>query len=349
MGYVNKKRGEMTLPVAIIVLVFLALSMAGLLYIYKDNLDKQHILEENRINKEEVISKSISFLSFGDAMFDRGVKMTMDKGKDPFEFMKGGREVFLNDYDFKTLNLEGPITTSEIGQGKVYNFKFEPKVAEILKENNFNLVNLANNHMLDYYSTGHEDTKLNLDKYGIDYFGGFEINDSYKIKTIGDKKIAFIGIDESTAPIKISDFYPLIKKLKAENDFVVVNIHWGYEYDFIPSEIQKNIGHNLIDNGADVIIGHHPHVIQPVEIYKNGVIFYSLGNFIFDQVNSYSRKGFGVGAILENNKKTFYLFPYEIINNQPKLYDGQKSSEFCSDYLVQINGGKDCYFETNAK
>ncbi|MEI6296671.1 MAG: CapA family protein [bacterium] len=303
----------------------------------------QGIFRSNEIPKK--IDKNIYILSFGDAMFDRGVRAVMNNGKDPFELIQKDSARFAEDYDFKILNLEGPITTSNIGQEKEYNFKFDPEIAVLLKENNYNLVNLANNHMLDYYRAGHKETVGILDRNKIGHFGGLKIEDTYKIETVKGKKVAFVGIDESTFVFDINKFYSLIEKLKIENDYVVVNIHWGNEYDFLPSESQKNVGHSLVDSGADIVYGHHPHVIQPIEIYKNRAIFYSLGNFIFDQVNSYSKKGIGVSAVLGEGKNTFNIFPFDIVGNRPKLFNASSTIEFCDKYLGDIKGSVGCYFE----
>ncbi len=288
--------------------------------------------------------ENVSILSFGDVMFDRGVRSVMDKGIDVLGNLKGEEGKFLKGYDFGILNLEGPITTSEVGQDKIYNFKFDPIVTDILSQNNFNLVNLANNHIYDYYSKGVEDTFHHLKTAGVEHFGGMKLEDSYTIKSVGDKKIAFVGIDETTRPIKLDNFYPLLQKLKSENDFVFVNIHWGYEYDKLPSKFQEDIGHSLIDNGADVVIGHHPHVVQSVEVYKNGVIFYSLGNFIFDQLLPDTKIGLGVGTILEKNKKTFYLFPLNIVGFRPKLMEYSEAERFCEDFLKEMKDTDVCSF-----
>ena len=287
---------------------------------------------------------NIALLNFGDAMFDREVKNVMNQGIDPFEYIKGIEGNFLKGVDYISLNLEGPITSTNQCQKKSYCFKFEPKIANLLSWNNINIVNLANNHIFDCYEQGIEDTKEYLDALGVDYFGQADLSNSYVVKELNEKKIAFLGIDQTITPIAMDHFYDLIKQLKEDNNYVVVNIHWGYEYSFSPSKIQKQTAYNLIDSGADVVIGHHSHVVQPVEIYNNRAIFYSLGNFIFDMLTKETNEGIGVGVVLDENNYSFYLFPYEIINSQPKLFSYDRSITFCNQFLKDVINFDDCSF-----
>lgn len=287
---------------------------------------------------------NITLLNFGDAMFDREVKNVINQGINPFEYIKGVEGNFLKGVDYISLNLEGPITNTNQCQKKSYWFKFEPEIANLLSRNNINIVNLANNHIFDCYEQGIEDTKEYLDALGIDYFGQIDLSNSYIIKEVNKKKIAFLGIDQTMMPIAMDYFYDLIKQLKEDNNYVVVNIHWGYEYSFSPSKTQKQTAYNLIDSGADIIIGHHPHVVQPVEIYNNRAIFYSLGNFIFDMLTRETNEGIGVGVVLDENNYSFYLFPYEIINFQPRLFSYDRSITFCNQFLKDVINFDDCSF-----
>jgi len=124
-----------------------------------------------------------------------------------------------------------------------------------------------------------------------------------------------------------------IKKIKQEVDFVVAYTHWGAEYKTIFSRGQQKMAHELIDAGADLVLGSHPHVVQPIEVYKNKAIFYSLGNFLFDQ--TFSREtmsGLGVGAVFGEKKIEYYLFPTEIDKNfQIILPDQAKSSNILKE------------------
>ncbi len=286
----------------------------------------------------------ISLLNFGDAMFDRDVEKNIQKGKNPFEKIIGTEGNFFKGTDFVSINLEGPITDSGNSQAKPINFKFSPEIAKLLSENKINLTNLANNHIYDCYEKGKSDTQKYLNALNISYFGDNKAENSYIIKIIGDIKIAFIGIDDTLKNSDLKSFYSLTENLKKTNDFVIVSIHWGKEYAKKPSESQIGLAHNLVDNGADIIIGHHPHVVQPMEVYKNKIIFYSLGNFIFDQFMEETRKGAGVGVVLSKNRFDFYIFPYKISGNQPELLPYQAMKEFCDGFLGEYKTSMPCYF-----
>lgn len=293
------------------------------------------------------MNENISVLNFGDMMFDRGVRSSIQKGKDPFEFIRGTEGNFLRGVDFIIGNLEGPIieTNRTNCQNKELTFQFASTTNKLLYAANFDLVNLANNHSFDCYQAGIDSTQKYLSNYNIGYFGNRTLETSYVIKKVYDKSIAFVGIDQTTQPVPVEKFYSVIKKLKSENNYVVVNIHWGYEYDKLQSKIQEDIAHSLIDNGADVIFGHHPHVIQPVEIYKGKTIFYSLGNLIFDQQTPDTNQGIGAGLVFGDNKTDFYIFPYKISNTQPEFLPYKDAVNFCAEYLKNIGSKNGCSFD----
>jgi len=319
---------------------------------FSDDFDSEDVtsyLFSYFIKGERERKTKLSILSFGDAMFCRGLKKAMENKKNPLEKIRGAEGNFLKGVDFISINLEGPITESARCQKKAYSFKFLPETAKLLFENNINTVNLANNHSFDCGEEGINDTKKYLDYFDINYFGGNKLSDSYIIKETGGKKIAFIGIDNTLKKIGVNNFYKLVKDLKKENDYVAVNIHWGYEYNKLQSTSQTEIAHKLIDNGVDIIIGHHPHIIQPVEIYKNKVIFYSLGNFVFDQILEGTNRGFGVGIILGNDADKFYVFPYDIINYQPTLLLYKEAEKFCDGFLNDMETKDVCQFEIRHK
>jgi AmmeMemoRadiSam system protein B len=290
--------------------------------------------------------RKVSVLNFGDMMFSRDVEKSMENGVNPFEKIKGPEGNFLKGVDFISANLEGPITEKSNCLEKAYSFKFDPTVTGLIAKNGINIVNLANNHTGDCKAEGLKDTEDYLLKEGIDFFGSFYANRKYIEKEINGRKIVFIGIDTTVHSGDLTQDYELIRELKEHNDFVVVNIHWGYEYHENQSEIQEGVAHSLVDSGVDVIIGHHPHVIQPMEIYKNKAIFYSLGNFIFDQVGKETNKGLGVGVVFSGEKTEFYLFPYDIKKYQPTLLVPEQASVFCDSYLSVVPNKKGCYFET---
>jgi poly-gamma-glutamate synthesis protein (capsule biosynthesis protein) len=195
-------------------------------------------------------------------------------------------------------NLEGVISTSSTCRtDKEVVLRFKPDIAELLNKYNFSGVNLANNHSNDCLEQGLADTKKILEANNMFYLGS-ELQDGYKVLTVGSERIALIGINEVT-PWEDDEEKTLsqIKELSKQYDSVVVHIHWGREYDSVPTNEQRALAHRLVDVGAQIIIGHHPHMMQSIESYKGKAIFYSLGNFIFDQTFSGTTEGFAVGLI----------------------------------------------------
>lgn len=288
----------------------------------------------------------VSILNFGDVMFDRGVRNIIEnRGRDPFEYIKKDLS-FIKNFDVVIANLEGPIVVMDrsICQQKEFNFQFAPDTTDRLKSVGITMVNIANNHTYDCYSKGFESTKQYLKKAGIDYMGDSDVGITYSVKTIHNKKISFVGIDQTVSRIPVSDFYPVIKKMKSESDYVIVDIHWGTEYELTETPVQIAIGHALIDSGADVVFGHHPHVVEPVRVYKGKAIFYSLGNFVFDQNFGDTTTGLGAGVEFEDGKSTFNLFPFKLKLFAPDFLKGEDKDNFCETFLKDIKH-KGCRFE----
>ncbi|HEY5560783.1 MAG TPA: CapA family protein [Clostridiaceae bacterium] len=196
-------------------------------------------------------------------------------------FFKNVAEIFKND-DYTTANLETTFTKTNVKSPKLFNFKGDPNYAQILNDGYIEGVNIDNNHIMDFMGNGLKDTKDALTAKGIDYFG----LGSVVLKDIKGHKFAFLGYsgveeDDSFNENSIKTMKMDINKLKEEGYIVIINIHWGQESQYYPNDTQKRIGHMAIDWGADLIVGHHPHVIEGIELYKGKFICYSLGNFCF--------------------------------------------------------------------
>ncbi|MBP2626062.1 MAG: Capsule synthesis protein, CapA [Firmicutes bacterium] len=176
--------------------------------------------------------------------------------------------------DLTIANLEGTFTTSSARYPKTFAFKGPPEYAKMLTLGSIEAVNLANNHTYDYYEAGFEDTIKALDREGILWLG----EGTAKVYKTKGFKIGLLGyaftIDETQLAKEIS-------ALKDITDIVVVSFHWGEEGSYWPNSEQNILARLSIDSGADIVIGHHPHVLQGIEIYKNRLIAYSLGNFAF--------------------------------------------------------------------
>ena len=240
-------------------------------------------------NAEEKKSAKILFL--GDVMFDRHIRTLTEKHGGDYNFILSDIKDILASYDLAVGNLEGPITDKKsvsVGTGmtekKNFIFSFDPAVANTLSENNIRLVNLGNNHILNQGEEGLAETKKYLDGAGVEYFGdtGDGENDSI-IRNVGGVKVGFVNYNYSAAG-SFENAVEEIKEVKSESKVVIVCPHWGTEYKTgDPGQKIKALAYKFIDAGADLVVGTHPHVVQTSETYKGRKIYYSLGNFVFDQ------------------------------------------------------------------
>ena len=203
----------------------------------------------------------------------------------PDYFFEGVLPVLGSD-DYTIANLEGTFTSYNTPTNKQFRFKAPEKYADILKLGSIEGVNIANNHTRDYGETGYKDTIATLEEKNIDYYG----NDNIIVKEIKGIKIGIAGFNEYANTFDEKNTWNNIKseiqkklsKLEQMGaDIKILSFHWGQEGSYIPNETQTKIAHFSIDAGADLVLGHHPHVLQKVEMYKDKTIVYSLGNFCF--------------------------------------------------------------------
>ncbi len=311
------------------------------------------------IKGEPAKIKTAGILNFGDLMLDRNVKKQIEKnGPDyPFKKLAGQEDRFFMGMDAIEANLEGSFANKRRATSKSIAFRFDPALISTLKKYNFNLFNLANNHSLDMSAEGFKENQINLKKAGISYYGQqYKINDdNLLIKQIGDFKFGLIGLDDTINKVKISQVKQLIEKAKNQGaEIILTNIHWGDEYKEISNQRQRQLGHALIDSGVDVIIGHHPHVVEEMEIYNNHPIFYSLGNFVFDQYFSVpTQQELSVGLIFkEENKQrsiSTYIFPLESIQSQIQQMNYDKSINYFNAWTKNSRLGKFKFENFNVK
>jgi poly-gamma-glutamate capsule biosynthesis protein CapA/YwtB (metallophosphatase superfamily) len=187
-------------------------------------------------------------------------------------FFSGVKNILTAD-DYTVANLETTIIDSGVPLEKQFRFRGKPEYLNILLEGNVECVSIANNHSWDYGDSGYAQTCRNLTRYSIDFFGYEKI----LTKVIRGYTFAFLGQSFFLQDSILSQ----IKSMRSSVDFIIVVIHWGNERNYQPDKKQKMTGHALINAGADLVVGHHPHVLQPIEKYRGKYIVYSLGNFVF--------------------------------------------------------------------
>lgn len=242
----------------------------------------------------------LSLLFVGDIMLDRGVeeKIAVQGDSDfsfPFQFVRGN----LKEADITFANLEGPVSDKGEEKGSIYSFRMNPAAIPALKEVGFDVFSLANNHMGDWGKEAFEDTMRRLRRAGIVYAGaGWNTAEAYQATTIEKNGVSvgyvafsdggpkWIEAEEAYSGVALASIESVTKAVteaRKRNDIVVASFHFGDEYQKEPSDRQRALARAAIDAGAKIVIGHHPHVIQPIEEYHGGVIAYSLGNFVFDQ------------------------------------------------------------------
>lgn len=274
-----------------------------------DHDDRSNNDAENHSGNEENITSpvvesdepQIKLTFVGDIMFSGNVEALLeDKGYDyPYVYVRD----YLQQADFTIANLETPITVRGEPEEKSYAYRSSPGALPDLAESGIDIVNLANNHILDYGLIGMLDTFEHVDQAGVKRVGAGNNAEEAFAPVIVEKngvKIAFFGFSQVipelwwkadrnhpgvaetydyTRPVKA------IESVRAEVDLVVVLAHWGEERTDIPNDKQTEMAHRYIDAGADLVVGGHPHVLQSIEHYKNKWIAYSLGNFIFTTNN----------------------------------------------------------------
>ena len=259
--------------------------------------DAEKQVEQKQTQAPQEPQRQTATITFvGDMMFDRYVRqMATTNGYDK---ILENLTTTLNKSDLVVGNLEGPITTnesvsitSEIGARNNFLFTFDPQITKTLVKNNIEVVNLGNNHARDFGQDGVEQTKKFLKDADIDFFGDTKDGQANRalIKELNGMKITFVNFNAFTKNAK-QNTKDDIEAVKDKTDFLVVFTHWGQEYETLSNDNQKNLARSWIDAGADLVIGTHPHVVQEKEVYQGKTIYYSIGNFIFDQFFSTETK-----------------------------------------------------------
>ncbi|KMY54116.1 capsular biosynthesis protein [Bacillus sp. FJAT-27231] len=278
----------------------------------------------------------------GDVMMGRHVEEVIKRQGSDYLF-RYVRPYFDNS-DYVSGNFEHPILKENVSKyseaDKSIHLHTNPDVAKTVKNAGFTVLNLANNHLMDYQEKGLQDTLDVFESSNIDYVGAGrnrkDAKDQINYQDVNGVRVATLGFTDtftsgsiatseqngllSTNPDVLFEMIVKAKDSKQGNaDLVVVNVHWGQEYDTEASPRQKALAKAMVDAGADIIIGHHPHVLQSFDVYKQGVIFYSLGNFVFDQGWTRTKDTAMVQYNLaDNGKASIDVIPMQIEEAAPR-------------------------------
>ena len=184
-------------------------------------------------------------------------------------------ELFAGD-DLTIANLEGTFTERKAWHNPVFSIRGKPSYAAMLPRGGVDLVNVDNNHSTDYGIEGHEDTKQALEAAGVGYFGRGTV-DRRRVRGVEVVNLGYLGGPKGTKKQMVQD----VSREKNKGGLVIVSFHWGVEAFYATHPDQRSLGKAAIDAGADLVLGHHPHVLQGIETYRDRHIVYSLGNFVF--------------------------------------------------------------------
>lgn len=291
-----------------------------------------------------------TLVAVGDIMLSRGVEQKMiAKGDWKYPFL--GTAEMTRKADIAFGNLETTVLPGKAIPSGSFTFRTDPKALAGLEYGGFDVLSLANNHMMNFGLNGLRATIDNLDDAGISHAGAGlsdeEIAEPVIMEADGmsfgflaysyAKEQSFHdgGKTYGVAYAKTDDMKRQVAALRQRADVVVVSMHMGNEYEIYPSSAQKGFARAAVDAGADLVIGHHPHVVQTFEKYKEGYIIYSLGNFVFDQMWSEETRLGVVATVTFEGKKieSVEFTPVKIFDYaQPQFFEGAQA-EMISERL----------------
>ncbi|MBE6512044.1 MAG: CapA family protein [Methanobrevibacter olleyae] len=323
-------------------------------------------------NSYDLGHDDVSIAVTGDVMFGRKMPAVLDSGESPFRFV----ENVTKNADVLLVNFENPVTTSSYAVKGDVPLKANPKYTYLLANANDKVVaSQANNHALDYGEEGLNESIKNLKDAGIYVIGaGNNVSEATAPVSIdcGDRKVTILNymdadnfreyrgvMDPATANSSGYSAYDseLAQRQVQEardngSSIVIAYLHYGNEYSRSPNENQIKISHELINDGADIVIGSHTHVTQGVEMYNGKPIFYNLGNFIFDQSNPSTHTSYFLNLALHEDNCTVTLYPTYLSNYLPHFMDAESGKALinvlnphCDDLKVNDDGTGELTFK----
>jgi len=261
------------------------------------------------------LKKEVTVVAVGDMMLGRFVEeLSLRHG---FDYPFASSSDIFSDAEIIFANFEGAIP-SKHKKTPSYNYKLSvPKEAVVaVHQSGINVVSLSNNHTEDFGLEEYKNTISVLNNAGIATVGK---NSDYVYEKNGTR-IRFMGWNDTFARLPLSDFTEGVRASKNDGEFLIASVHFGEEYKTTSNARQKEVAHALVNAGADVVIGTHPHVVEEMEIYHGKPIFYSLGNFVFDQYFSEeTQRGLAVKITIQEGVVVYEMLPIDLIKSQPKL------------------------------
>ncbi|MDA0208369.1 MAG: CapA family protein [bacterium] len=283
------------------------------------------------VSEHQQAIEPVTLLFTGDVMLGRHVERLMAANGEmyPFENIKD----LLSDPHLTFVNLEGPIVKNHQPTPDFStSFSFSEDKAELIAKLGIDGVWLGNNHSLDQGTIGYEQTKEILTNNNILFAGhATEMSRDHAIGIeTAQGNITFLSFNTTFPQSDTPSAIETVREIRsALDDLIIVNMHWGNEYELTSSAAQQELAHNLIDAGADVIIGHHPHVTQEIEIYNDKPIFYSLGNFVFDQYFSKDVEEFyALKLTIQNGSIDFEIIPLASDRSQVRFMTDQEAEVY---------------------
>ncbi len=296
-----------------------------------------NVIEESIITKDSVTISFTGDCTLGTylASKNRAFDVLFDEQQDYEYYFKNVKEIFEND-DYTVVNLEGPLTDSNnIPEQKPFIFKGRKDYINILTSGSVEAANLSNNHIRDYGTDGYNDTVNVLNDNNIAYFD----NTNFHIEEINNIKFGFAGFKAFNLYTKNEIDNALEYFEENDVDIKIIILHGGIEYNYDFDSTKQELAHYAIDNGADLIVGHHPHILQGIEEYNDKYIIYSLGNFCYGGHSNPSDKQSMIAQVTFNFEDDEYidsnlkLIPISIssvdyINNfQPTVLEGEEKEK----------------------
>lgn len=269
----------------------------------------------------ETHQPTISLVFVGDVMLDRNIRLKAEQQGYP-SLVGPKLSALLASAEYGVANLEGPVTTnhslsvgSEVGSSRNFIFTFAPESLATLTEHNLTIVNLGNNHILNFGDDGLTETYQHLAQADVQHFGYASPSQPSNTTTLTletpQGRLGFINYNQFATGGEAQAFAD-ITAIQDQVDYLVMYTHWGNEY--VPeNQVLRDLAHRFVDAGVDLVIGSHPHVVTGHEVYNGKHIYYSLGNFIFDQYFSQEVKtGLVVHAVINPLTKETVVTEHQV-------------------------------------